>query len=645
MAPCKQLIFKPILVAILTLIILLGIDFPGFAATLSEASKTVDRASLEPFIDQIFTKAQQEMPMPGAVFVLVKNGKVVLSKGYGYANLEQRARVDPNKTLFRLGSISKIITTTAVMQLVEQGKLQLHQSIQSYLPDWSIDQPDRQSLTLEQLLTHTDGYDVAWTIGASRRCETKAAFGEWLQQHLPDRVRQPGELYVYGDVGIALAGYLVEVQSGMAFDQVIQQRIFDPLSMQQSTFAQPLPPSLSRQLATGYRFQDATYQTVPFTCGNSAPTVGMSTTAQDMAKFMIEQLQPKRILQASTLDEMQRSHFRNFPPQYKASGAALGWYERYQNNQRAIEHGGSLNGYASQLFLIPEQNLGFFVAFNHEDTGNFRETLITQFLDRYYPKLPVRAAKLSETDHKSRLQQIEGWYRFVRYPQQSIAKFWAVWFGPRPDVQLKLNQDQTITFLPRGTRWQEIEPWLLKYQDDNNYLIFRQTNGKVTSMSLSNYVFVTYEKLAWYDSLKLHRALFILCAIVFIVAGYVFPIYRFLVRSQCDSHYPTRSVRWVQQSTSLIAGLNGLFLVGMLFAVWQTNQWDFFDGMPKTIVALLYVPIVTTGLTTCLPLLGVLAWRDKTWSRLERSLSGLLLLASCGFISLLIYWNFLGFRF
>ena len=654
-------LLKSICCIILSLLVFIWSGLPSF--TLAAFAKPNPTTPLSPagqgltntqeferFIDQFWGNFKAAH-IPGMTFVLVKDGKIFFSKGYGYANIEEKTPVIPDRTLFRLGSISKVLTTTAVMQLVEGGKLNLNEDINKYLKAFQIKNNNFKPITSDHLLTHTDGFDVAWTIGGGTRCESKMPSLEaFLRDHLPQQVRQPGEFYVYGDVGMSLAGYLVEVLSGEPFTQYVEKHILEPLDMRHSSFQQPLPTNLSPNLAAGYNYKNGRYIKTPFTCGKSSPTIGLSATATDMAHFMIAQLQggsygKQRILQENTVAEMNRQHFTNFPNHDGMSGSAYGFYERFQNNQRGLEHGGSMYGYSSQFFMLPEHNLGLFFAFNNDDTTNIRENLIVKFLERYYPepkdKDPLPQPKLT-AESQQRLAQMDGSYRFIRYPQHSLVKLWIVWFGPRPDLGLKTNSDGTVSVLPRGTKWVEVEPWLLRYKDTNNYINFRRDGeGKVTNISLSNYVFITYDKLDWYETVTFQRVLFGFCVVMFLSAFWVWPI-RGLIRNSSPASRVTGILRLL---VGLIGILNVSFMIGMFLVILQIGYWEFFFGMPAIVVALLYLPIFTTGMATGLPIVGWLAWQDKSWSIIGRVHYILIVLAAGVFIVLLNYWNLLGFRF
>ncbi|NET86367.1 MAG: serine hydrolase [Moorea sp. SIO1F2] len=617
---------------------------------------------IEEFSDNFFVNQMTENNIPGAVFTLVKDDNIIFSKGYGYANLEDKIPVIPNKTLFRVGSVSKLVTSTAVMQLVEQGKLKLHEDINQYLKEFQIKTDQFKPITVDHLLTHTDGFDVAWVIGGATRCQSKLlSLEKFLTENLPERVRPPGQLYVYGDVGLALAGYLVEVVAGIPFSEYIDQSILQPLDMSQSSFQQPLPSELAANLAVGYRYQNDNYIKQPFTCNKSVPTTALTTTAEDMAHFMIANLQggrygTQRILNDTTVKEMHRQHYTNFPNIPQAAGSTYGFFERFVNNQRIIEHGGSMSGYTNLVFLIPEQKLGFYIAYNRNSLNeNLRDDLVQQFLDRYYPvqetiaspteiinkAIPEAIPEANITQqYKQQYKQINGGYRFIRYPQKSLVKLAIVLLESGRLFTIKTNPDHRINVFPGGSKWEEVEPLLFRYPDSNMYISFREdSQGKITAMSMSSHVHLTYEKLAWYETLVLQLGLVVFCVIIFLWGCLVWLIRPLISRKNKTLALVSRHTRLVEFIIGLISVLNLCFLIGMGIAISTIDFWEFFLGIPPVMIALLYLPIVTTGLTTVVSIIGVLAWRDKNWSLIRRGYYGLSMLAAWLFIWLLNSWN------
>ncbi|NEP21778.1 serine hydrolase domain-containing protein [Moorena sp. SIO3I6] len=450
-------------------------DLPMVSTTDDSQVELTKFQDIEEFSDNFFVNQMTENNIPGAVFTLVKDDKIIFSKGYGYANLEDKIPVIPNKTLFRVGSVSKLVTSTAVMQLVEQGKLKLHEDINQYLKEFQIKTNKFKPITVDHLLTHTHGFDVAWAIGGATLCQSQLpSLEKFLTENLPERVRPPGQLYVYSDVGLALAGYLVEVVAGIPFSQYIDQSILQPLDMSQSSFQQPLPSELAANLAVGYRYQNDNYIKQPFTCNKSVPTTALTTTAEDMAHFMIANLQggrygTQRILNHTTVQEMHRQHYTNFPNIPQAAGSTYGFFERFVNNQRIIEHGGSMSGYTNLVFLIPEQKLGFYIAYNRNSLNeNLRDDLVQQFLDRYSPvqetiaspteiitkAIPEAIPEANITQqYKQQDQQINGGYRFIRYPRKSLVKLAIFLLESGRLFTIKTNQDHTLTIFPGRSKW------------------------------------------------------------------------------------------------------------------------------------------------------------------------------------------------
>ena len=362
-----------------------------------------DPQEVATFLDKFFAKEMPREHIPGAVVALVKDGEIFFTKGYGYANLEKKIPVVPDKTLFRVASISKLFTGTAVMQLYERGLLDLNKDINQYLKRFQIENPYPEPITLANLMTQTDGSSQRLFGIAARTASEMVPLKEFIPDHMPPIVWRPGELYSYSNMGSTLAGYLVEVISGLPFAQYIDENILRSLNMQRSTFLQPPPLSLASDLAVGYEYQDSRFQSLPFLYLNIAPAASLSATATDMAHFMIAHLQNgrygnSRILEEETAQLMHRQQFTHHP---KLPGITYSFHERLENNIRAIGHLGSLRGYSSSLTLIPEQNVGLFVACN--SFNGIHEKVRNQFFDHYYPvqEKPAPAKPLTNFEEQA----------------------------------------------------------------------------------------------------------------------------------------------------------------------------------------------------------------------------------------------------
>jgi len=260
-----------------------------------------DPDELEAFVDGVIYSQMDEHNIVGATLSIVQDGEITLSKGYGYADKENKVPVDPAKTLFRPGSTSKLFTWTAVMQLVEQGFIDLDADINEYLdfeiPDELYGWDEAGSpgpITMAHLLTHTPGFEDKGEGLIVLTTEEMLTLEDYLKKNIPARVFPPGEVMAYSNYGTSLAGYIVELVTGIPFAEYVEKNIYEPLGMEQSTFRQPLPDELEPHTAGGYNFFNGTYHRGSFEYISSLPAGSMSSTAEDLARFMIAHLQKGR---------------------------------------------------------------------------------------------------------------------------------------------------------------------------------------------------------------------------------------------------------------------------------------------------------------------------------------------------------------
>ncbi|HEX6405874.1 MAG TPA: serine hydrolase domain-containing protein, partial [Gemmatimonadales bacterium] len=209
------------------------------------------RSDVQAWLDGFLPYALQRGDVPGAVVTVVKDGEVLFKKGYGYADLKRKKPVDPDLTLFRPGSVSKLFTWTAVMQLVEQGKLDLEGDIKQYL---DIPVPDAygKPVTLHQLMTHTSGFEELVRGLMTSDPARLMPIETYLRETQPSRIFPPGEVPSYCNYCVTLEGYVIQRVSGEKFDDYLDKHIFQPLGMNNSTFRQPLPEQFKEQMASGY---------------------------------------------------------------------------------------------------------------------------------------------------------------------------------------------------------------------------------------------------------------------------------------------------------------------------------------------------------------------------------------------------------
>src|SRR4030095_11161437 len=189
-----------------------------------------DRAELEAFMDGIMTAQLRDHHIAGATVSVVRDGALFFAKGYGSAGVKKQRPVSADSTMFRIGSISKLFTWTAVMQLVEQGEVDLNNDVNKKL-HFKIPATFPEPITLTHVMTHTPGLEDDPRDLFTEDSSHITPMGKWLPAHMPKRVRPPGTYAAYSNWATAMAGYIVERVSGMPFDTYVDQNILEPLGM------------------------------------------------------------------------------------------------------------------------------------------------------------------------------------------------------------------------------------------------------------------------------------------------------------------------------------------------------------------------------------------------------------------------------
>ncbi|MGF1591054.1 MAG: serine hydrolase domain-containing protein [Pleurocapsa sp.] len=664
----KQFLYG--LLGLILFLFLSGLPVVSQTSTSSEPtiqSNTQTRLStpqeLEAFLDKFFDEEMEELDIPGAAISIVKDGSEFFTKGYGYADVEKQTPVIPEKTVFRVGSVSKLFTATAIMQLVERGSLNLDDDVNKYLKDFQIENDFPQPITVRNLLTHTSGFSQRYIGIAARNEDNILPLGEYLKQNLPPRVRPSGELYSYSNFDFDLAGYLVEIISGVPFAQYIESNILQPLDMNRSSFQQPLPADLVADLAVGYEYENDDYESLPSLFLNIIPAGGLSSTTTDMTNFMLAHLQNgrygnQRILSEKTAQEMKQQQFTDHP---KLPGVCYGFHERFKNGQRVLAHSSIFLGYTGLVALIPEQNLGLFITYNKFEP-KFHEELINRFLDHYYPVNEEAEAPQPLANHRQRVALFTGTYRHIEYPQHTLAKATSllnhvsVKEGDNGTLEVNIPETFFGTIPPQDTTVEliEVEPLLFYRDNDDDFVAFAAgEDGRSTFMFYPlDLGPAGFERLPWYETTYFHIPLSIFFLLTWLSAFWIFPV-RFLIsrfrrnsqssKSTAKNQLTKVNLAWVL--AGIISTLYLTFLMGMGLTLLLSDPLEFIYEVPTPVIILLYLPLIASGLTIALPILSFLAWKNNYWSFLVRLRYSIFTLAALMFIPFLNYWNLLGFRF
>jgi CubicO group peptidase (beta-lactamase class C family) len=630
---------------------------PGHAGSASilpqQGQGPTDPAELEAFLDELMAKDMEEHHIAGAAVSVVKDGELFFAKGYGYADLENDIPVDPEQTGFLIGSVTKLFTWTAVMQLVEQGKLDLDANVNTYL-DFRIPDTYPQPITLKHLLTHTPGFEETFFEVLARDSNHLVPEGEWMASHMPARVRPPGEVAAYSNYGTALAGYIVARVSGQPYYEYIREQILDPLGMMHSTAQAPLPPAMGAHATRGYTYVDGSLQ--PFGDylgqGAMAPAGGILASATDMARFMIAHLQGGRyvdaniagahILKEETARQMQGTLYT---PDSRLLGTAYGFFDFSDNGQRTLGHSGEAYPIQSELLLLPDQNLGLFVSYNSDGGGNLTNQhagFQRSFFDHYYP-VPAVEPIQPPADFAERAGRFAGSYRVTRNSYTTLEKVTGL-FGA---FEVRNSGDGSLLASTPYGEWRlvEVEPLYFRLADGPFGFAFREdAQGRITHVFTDITPMQAYEKLSWYETPGFNRALALGCLLIFLSVIPVTAIGAIRNRSSRRGRKPTphgaRVAHWLILGISV---LNLVFVAGM--ALWMMNIVGPRFGISMSYQMVLGLGVLSAVLTAGALVYTVLAWKNSYWGIAGRAYYTLAAVAAVAFVWFLNSWNLLGWRF
>ena len=614
-----------------------------------------DRAEMEAFLDEELGREMEKHHIAGAAVSVVKDGKLFFAKGYGSADLENKTPVDPEQTVFRIGSVGKLFTWTAVMQLAEQGKLDLDEDINAYL-DFRIPDTYPQPITLKDLMTHTSGFEDRLRGSVVSDPNDVVPTREWLISHMPARVRPPGDIAGYSNYNAMLAGYIVARVSGEPYHQYIQEHILNPLGMVHSTAQSPIPPDLRAHASVGYTYEDGAFHVFPdYTVQPAAlPSGAHQASVTDMARFMIAHLQNGRYGDANTAGvrilkktTAQQMHSTLYTPDPRLLGTAYGFFDFSDNGQRTLGHVGYSPPMYSLLLLLPEQNLGVYVAYNSEGGGDLTNQHLgfqRAFFDHYYPAPAVESIQ-PPADFAERASRFEGMYSPTAGSYTTLDKVGKL-FGA---VEISDPGNGTLLFTIAGSEWRfvEVEPLNFRQVDgpDGPFsMVFREDDqGRITHMFTDLTPMFAFEKLKWYGTPAFNMALLLGCVLMFLSMIPVVLI-RFIRNRRLSSDRIPAS-RGARVAYWIIVGISVLNLLFVVGTVKWGNQPNVLSGTSMIYKIVLGVGVLSAVLTVGALLYSVVAWKNSYWGIAARVHYTLVMVAAVAFVWFLNYWNLLGWRF
>jgi CubicO group peptidase (beta-lactamase class C family) len=586
---------------------------------------------------------------PSGTVAIARQGEVIFAKGYGFQDVEEQIPVDPAQTLFRPGSTSKLFTWVSVMQLVEQGRLDLDVDVNTYLETFRIRDTFDDPITLRHIMTHTAGFeDGALGYLIVTDPDRIMPLREAMKRYQPARVNPPGKQTAYSNYATALAGLIVENVSGVPFAEYVRQHIFEPLEMENSTFVEPLPEPLAGRMAKSYAVETGRFVEKPFEIiSNFAPAGAQSATATDMLRFGQAilnggELDGQRILEADTLELMLT---RAFSHDDRLMGMALGFYEEDFNGTRIVGHGGDTQWFHSFLGIDREHELTFFVSFGGPGGSPVRTAFASAFYNEFFPRAGSRPQP--SDDFAERGGRYAGAYGFWRSNFSNIEKV----LGLTGVAQVAPTPDNTlvVSFGGAAKQYVEIEENLFGELSPNVSLIagisprqvaFQENDdGEISGFVMDGLPFMSLRRLPFVATPAFNYSLLALSMLAFVavVAGRWYQ--RAAIRSKPTADRAAINTASLAAVANLLVAITGVIVLAVV-------QDVLFTEIPTLFKLWLVMPIIATAAGLYLLFRTVLVWRQGVlsgvWARLRFTAVTLCALFMCWFY---YYWNILGFQY
>jgi CubicO group peptidase (beta-lactamase class C family) len=584
--------------------------------------------AVEAFLDDFASVHMKELDVPGLAFVMVKDGAVFFSKGYGYADVDNHVHFDPEQTIVRAGSNVKTVTALALVQLAEQGKIDLDADVNQYLTHFQIPDTFDEPITARQLLHYTAGLDNRFIGIRVESADEILPLSEYFAQSLPDRVRPPGEIRAYNDHEIALAGLLVEEVSGMPYDQYVQVHIFKPLGMDSSSIY--LPEGDAGRVALGYG-SNGPYP-LNYYYLNDAAGAGFNTTPTDMARYMIMhlgngKLDGVQVFSKSVVEELHTTRFTHHP---KLPGIAYAFDETFWGGRRILAKSGGAPGFTNRMLLLLDEGVGVYFVYNRDSTVLLSWKLEQAFLERFYPKGELLVGEEVPAMDPLEMARYTGYYISLNdYSATTIEKVQAL----MEQEQVTLNEQGRLRYA--GGTLLRMNRNLFQWSESGNYVAFGEDeDGKV------NYMFVqrtALMRVPWIETFPVQMSLLGFSLITFVTALLGWLVMAF----KC------------QGKSYMLSGIVSLIYVGFLTGMGlllapvfagADPPWTLSFAPPTALLVLLALPLIGVAVTLLLAWQVVRSWKEKRSNWFVRIHNTLILTASVSFLFFLHTWNLLGYR-
>jgi len=576
----------------------------------------LDATNLASVIDPLMAEWIDKQKGAGAVIAVTTRDHLIFAKGYGFADTAAQRPFTADATLVRPGSISKLVTAIAVMQLVDQGTLDLDRNANDYL-DFVIPVPEGGvPVTLRRLLRHRAGFEEHAKNLFSRNLMPQS-LGRWLKRSLPPRLFPRGDITAYSNYGFGLAGYIVERASGEPFADYVARHIFEPLGMTRTTFLQPIPDVLAPMAAKGYRLSDRPlgfFETI-----SDTPAGALSATAIDMARFVRAllnggTLEGARILSRERFDEM-------MSPPGDATGAGylgLAFFGLKRHGYETLGHGGGTMAFLSDLEVFRGPALGVFVSFDGMGAAKDAPEIVNAIADRFLPKLGE--AEIEEATSCADTSKLEGVWHPTRRAESTFLKF--------SDLisQLSIAVDQQGHASVTSAAWPFGERFSLKCVGPNLYegprnlrFAFEETNsGKLIAPAMQ------FQQVVWHENARFVGPVLVTSTLLLILTVLAWPATALWRRWRKKTFSENAAEKRMRVMMRLLAVIDVAAITAALIFFFLARDFTLLADSLDPFIVLIYI-LAWLGVLSAIPAVWIVVsfWRKSAgswWARAHHTL-------------------------
>lgn len=614
-----------------------GAITPSFAADLSEVTgmtpSGIPFSELEEAIDE-YVAEYIGKTVPGAAIAVVKDGEIIFSKGYGYSDVEAQLPVDSETTIFEWGSITKIFTWTAAMQLAEEGLLDLDADIRAYLPEdfvqkWTYEQP----ITMRHLMNHTAGFgDYGFDLIYENPEMLESLEEDLLKAH-PEQYFEVGSASAYSNYGTALAGYIVENISGMTYDEYLKENFYDVLGMDSTTADRKFDVSkeMKDRKSKGYKPAGETgYIETIWSYVGLGPAGSLNGTVGDLAQFAIaltpeDGMETPIFHERETLDQL-------LTPTYMMT--ANGFFE-FDGEFQSFGHGGNTAGFTGQFAVVPEERFGIVTLTNVKGEINIGYGIQEMLIGK------KEYATMSDSVDMPDSKQVEGQYLSYRRFEGSFLEV-VSYMAP---MTIEAIGDNEIRASLSGleARYVQTEPYVYKITGRDiplfnmafPVLSFEMENGTVRQLTTGHGFDLSPMSDSKGAAIQIGSVIIVGLSILLTFAGLVTMIVLGLRDRKKEHSSAQRNMKRIHGLTVMLMGATIINNV-MCFGSVIVNSFKTFESLKPFI-------FTNYALFAGFVILAVYVFRSWSAEGIRKRYRLLLLgslLSLAGVFAVLIHWNF-----